>query len=64
MTNPSEQTSDNAPAQPAAPPPDHRVVSDRTIDTHVLNLRKKLEDDPAAPRHLMTVHGVGYRLDL
>jgi DNA-binding response OmpR family regulator len=37
-------------------------VGDRTIDTHVLNLRQKLERDPKAPRHLLTVHGVGYRL--
>ncbi len=35
--------------------------SARTIDTHVLNLRKKLEANPEAPRHLLTVHGVGYR---
>ena len=33
----------------------------RTIDTHVLKLRKKLEIDPAEPLHLITVHGVGYR---
>ncbi len=33
----------------------------RTIDTHVLKLRKKLEEQPEAPRHLLTVHGVGYR---
>ncbi len=33
----------------------------RTIDTHVLKLRKKLEADPEAPRHILTVHGVGYR---
>jgi len=33
----------------------------RTIDTHVLKLRKKLEADPERPRHLITVHGVGYR---
>jgi two-component system alkaline phosphatase synthesis response regulator PhoP len=33
----------------------------RTIDTHVLKLRKKVESDPEAPRHLLTVHGVGYR---
>ena len=35
--------------------------STRTIDTHVLNLRKKLEDRPDAPRWLITVHGVGYK---
>ena len=33
----------------------------RTIDTHVLKLRKKIETDPERPRHLLTVHGVGYR---
>ena len=33
----------------------------RTIDTHVLKLRKKLERNPEAPRHILTVHGVGYR---
>lgn len=38
------------------------VIGDRTIDTHLLHLRKKLEPDPKQPRHLITVHGVGYRL--
>jgi two-component system alkaline phosphatase synthesis response regulator PhoP len=33
----------------------------RTIDTHVLKLRKKLEPDPENPVFLVTVHGVGYR---
>ena len=36
----------------------------RTVDMHVLKLRKKLESDPAAPRHILTVHGVGYRFSL
>jgi DNA-binding response OmpR family regulator len=31
------------------------------VDTHVLSLRTKLEANPAHPRHLLTVHGVGYR---
>jgi DNA-binding response OmpR family regulator len=35
----------------------------RTLDTHVARLRRKIERDPAEPRHLLTVHGVGYRLD-
>jgi two-component system alkaline phosphatase synthesis response regulator PhoP len=39
-------------------------VGNRTIDTHVLNLRQKLEKDPRQPRHLLTVHGVGYRLEV
>ena len=34
---------------------------DRTVDTHVKNLRQKIEDDPKAPKYLLTVHGVGYR---
>ena len=33
----------------------------RTLDQHVAGLRKKIEDDPASPRHITTVHGVGYR---
>jgi DNA-binding response OmpR family regulator len=37
-------------------------VTSRTVDTHVLELRRKLEDDPAAPRHLLTVRKTGYRL--
>jgi len=35
---------------------------ERTIDTHVKNLRAKLEDDPRNPRYIETVYGVGYRL--
>lgn len=38
------------------------AVVSRTIDTHVLELRRKLEADPAAPRHLLTARKVGYRL--
>ena len=33
----------------------------RTVDNHILKLRKKLETDPAHPKHLQTVHGVGYK---
>jgi DNA-binding response OmpR family regulator len=33
----------------------------RTVDAHVVRLRQKFEPDPAAPRHFVTVHGVGYR---
>lgn len=36
----------------------------RTVDNHVLSLRNKLEPDPAVPRFLLTVHGVGYRLKM
>ncbi|MCK5944991.1 MAG: response regulator transcription factor, partial [Planctomycetes bacterium] len=38
-----------------------QFVGDRTIDTHMLNLRQKLERDHKHPAHLVTVHGVGYR---
>jgi DNA-binding response OmpR family regulator len=33
----------------------------RTLDAHVRKLRKKFEEDPAAPRHFLTVHRIGYR---
>ncbi|HHR85946.1 response regulator transcription factor [Candidatus Bipolaricaulota bacterium] len=33
----------------------------RTIDTHVKNLRHKIEKDPKGPKYILTVHGVGYR---
>jgi two-component system response regulator RegX3 len=35
----------------------------RTLDTHVKRLRQKIENDPANPRHLITIRGVGFRLD-
>ena len=38
------------------------AVVSRTVDTHVSELRRKLEDDPARPRHLLTVRKAGYRL--
>ena len=34
---------------------------DRAIDTHVKNLRRKIEPEPGRPRYVLTVHGVGYR---
>lgn len=33
----------------------------RTVDTFILNLRKKIEDDPGRPKHILTVHGTGYK---
>lgn len=35
----------------------------RTVDKHVVTLRQKIESDPAQPRWIQTVHGVGYRYD-
>lgn len=34
---------------------------DRTIDTHIKNIRQKIEPDPRSPRYILTIHGVGYR---
>lgn len=39
-----------------------RWIGGRTIDTHVKNLRAKIEDDPQRPTRLITVYGVGYTL--
>ena len=36
---------------------------ERTIDTHIKNLRAKIESDPRKPRYIETVYGVGYRLN-
>lgn len=33
----------------------------RTVDNHVADMRAKLEEDPSAPAHILTVHGVGYK---
>ncbi len=38
------------------------AVVTRTVDTHIAELRRKLEDDPARPRHVLTVRKLGYRL--
>lgn len=37
-------------------------VMSRTIDTHMAELRRKLEADPSQPRHLLSVRKVGYQL--
>lgn len=34
---------------------------DRTIDTHIKNIRQKIETDPKNPKYILTVHGIGYR---
>ena len=57
-------------AHPDTPLPRARILSEvwgedvypteRTVDNFILKLRRKIEDDPTAPRFLRTVHGVGY----
>jgi two-component system, OmpR family, alkaline phosphatase synthesis response regulator PhoP len=39
------------------------LVLSRTVDAHVVDLRRKLEDDPAEPRHILTVFKLGYRFE-
>lgn len=36
---------------------------DRSVDSHVKNLRRKLEPDPAEPRYVLTVYGIGYQFN-
>ena len=43
---------------------DHRIVNDRTVDTHVKNLRKKLEVIAPQENVIRSVYGVGYKLDI
>jgi len=38
------------------------AVISRTVDTHIAELRLKIEDDPANPRHILTARTIGYRL--
>lgn len=36
-------------------------VSDRTVDSHIANIRKKIEDDSSNPKHIVSIRGVGYK---
>ena len=36
--------------------------ADRTVDNHIVSLRRKLEPDPKKPKHILTAHAVGYKL--
>jgi len=38
-------------------------MATRTVDNQILKLRKKIEDTPSDPRHILTVHGTGYRFE-
>lgn len=42
---------------------DSDIGNDRTVDVHIRHLREKLEDDPANPRWLVTVRGIGYKFE-
>ena len=39
------------------------AVTDRVVDTHVVKLRRLIERDPAQPRHIVSVRGIGYRFE-
>ena len=43
---------------------DHRVVTDRTVDAHVKNLRRKLEEVRPGEELVRSIYGVGYKLEL
>jgi DNA-binding response OmpR family regulator len=38
-------------------------ITPRVVDTHMAALRKKLEDDPNNPKYILSVRGIGYKLD-
>lgn len=40
---------------------DNLSVSFRTVDSHIANLRKKIEADPSNPKHILSIRGVGYK---
>jgi two-component system response regulator BaeR len=44
--------------------PDHRVVTDRTVDTHVKNLRRKIAEIRPSEDPIPSIYGVGYKLEL
>jgi two-component system alkaline phosphatase synthesis response regulator PhoP len=40
---------------------DNLTVSHRTVDSHVAHIRKKVEDDASRPKHILSVHSIGYK---
>jgi len=40
---------------------DNTFVSFRTVDSHIANIRKKIENDPSNPKHIISIRGVGYK---
>jgi two-component system alkaline phosphatase synthesis response regulator PhoP len=47
----------------AAAWPENTFVSERIVDNHIANLRRKIEQDPTKPRYLLNLRGLGYRFD-
>lgn len=43
---------------------DNVLVTSRTIDSHIANIRKKIEDDPSNPKFITSIRGVGYKLNV
>jgi DNA-binding response OmpR family regulator len=39
------------------------VPNTRTVDNFILDLRKKLEENPSEPKHILSVRGIGYRFN-
>ena len=42
---------------------DNLIVTSRTIDSHIANIRKKIEEDPSNPKFITSIRGVGYKLN-
>ena len=40
---------------------DNLAVSHRTVDSHIAHIRKKIEEDPSNPKHVLSVHSIGYK---
>jgi len=40
---------------------DNVSVSFRTVDSHIANIRKKIEDEPASPKHILSIRSIGYK---